>query len=228
MRGLSARARRTGRAGRPGRDRTATSRRKAGSTAVAVLAALGLLLVGTGCSAGGSGTRDEGPARAGAVASASPSAAPSPAPKNVDAVRLVKDDPKVSLAVKRDLKPCVEDEYPVDVSYGNLTGASSSDVVVNVLTCGDAVGIGSYVYRPDGKTYENVFADEQPPVYAEIDRGDLVVSKQLYGENSPEAEPTGEDVITYRWTSDRFKERGRVRNNYSSAVGGHSAGPSPS
>nr|WP_192918170.1 hypothetical protein [Streptomyces spectabilis] len=199
---------------------------KAGSAAVAVLAALGLLLAVTSCSTGGSGTRDEGPARTGAVASASPSESPSPAPKNVDAVQLVKDDPKVSLAVKRDLKPCTEDEYPVDVSYGNLTGAASSDVVVNVLTCGDAVGIGSYVYRPDGKKYENVFADEQPPVYAEIDRGALVVSKQLYGKDGSVAEPTGEDVITYRWTTDHFTERGRVRNNYSSAVGGESTAPS--
>ncbi|MEI5098540.1 hypothetical protein RB200_07515 [Streptomyces sp. PmtG] len=193
---------------------------------MAVLAALGLLAVLSGCSTGGSGTRDEGPARTGAVASASPSGSPSPEPKNVDAVKLLKRDPKVSLAVKRDLKPCVEDEYPVDVSYGNLTGAASSDVVVNVLTCGDAVGIGSYVYRPDGKKYENVFADEQPPVYAEIDRGALVVSKQLYGEDGSVDDPTGEDVITYRWSTDRFTERGRVRNDYSSAVGSEPAAPS--
>nr|WP_225882249.1 hypothetical protein [Streptomyces aureocirculatus] len=214
-------------AGRPGRPTPQWRQWKAGSTAVAVLAALGLLLPLTSCSTGGSGTRDEGPARSGPVGTTTPSASPSasPAPKSVDAVRLVKEDPKVSLAVKRDLKPCVADEYPVDVSYGNITGAASSDVVVNVLTCGDAVGIGSYVYRPTGKTYENVFTDEQPPVYAEIDRGDLVVSKQLYEEGSSQSDPSGEEVITYRWSSDRFTEQDRTHNNYSKTVSGASAAP---
>ncbi|MFH9069808.1 hypothetical protein [Streptomyces alboflavus] len=217
MRGLSAR---TGPAGR------ATEKWKAGSTAVAVLAALGLLLAVTGCSTGGSGTRDEGPAHVGAVPSTTPSASPSPAPKSVDAVQLVKDDPKVSLAVKRDLKPCAADEYPVDVAYGNLTGAASDDVVVNVLTCGDRVGIGSYVYRPEGKRYENVFADEQPPVYAEIDRGDLVVSKQMFGKDGSVADPTGEEIITYRWSTSRFTEQDRTRNNYSTTADGDTTDPS--
>ncbi|MFD9069592.1 hypothetical protein [Streptomyces lasiicapitis] len=214
MRGLSART---------GPWRRATHEWKAGSAAVAVLAALGLLVAVTGCATGGSGTRDEGPAHVGAVPPASPS--PSPTPKSVDAVRLVKDDPKVSPAVKRDLKPCTADEYPVDVSYGNLTGAASVDVVVNVLTCGDRVGIGSYVYRPDGKKYENVFADEQPPVYAEIDRGDLVVSKQMFGNDDAVADPTGEEIITYRWTANHFAEQDRTRNNYNTTEGGKTSAP---
>ncbi|MFD9910471.1 hypothetical protein [Streptomyces sp. NPDC059063] len=218
MRGLSA----------PGTSaqRATAQRKKAGSTAVAVLAALGLLSALTACSTGGSGTRDEGPARVGAVPSTSPSVSPSPTATSVDAVKLVRDDPKVSLAVKRDLKPCVEDEYPVDVSYGNLTGAASSDIVVNVMTCGDRVGIGSYVYRPDGKKYENVFSDEQPPVYAEIDRGDLVVSKQMYGKDGSVADPTGEEIITYHWASNRFTEQDRTRNNYNTTVDSQPAEPS--
>ncbi len=69
----------------------------------------------------------------------------------MDAVRLVKDDPGVAASVKRALKPCVGDEYPVDVSYGDLTGGTADDVVVNVMTCSDAVGVGSYVYREDGR-----------------------------------------------------------------------------
>ena len=75
----------------------------------------------------------------------------------MDAVRLVKSDPKVSEEVKHELKPCVADEYPVDVSYGELTGGTAEDVVVNVLTCGDAVGVGSYVYRERDGAYQNVF-----------------------------------------------------------------------
>ncbi len=189
---------------------------------MAVLVALGLSL--SGCGAGGTGARDEGPAHAEAVAgaaSSSPTASPSKAPDRVNAVRLVKADPKVSAEVKRELKPCVADEYPVDVSYGELTGGSGSaeDVVVNVLTCGDAVGVGSYVYREEDGAYQNVFKAEEPPVYAEIDRGDLVVTKQVYEKGDPVSSPSGENVITYRWASGRFTEEFRTHNDYSNAAG---------
>ncbi|MFI8947380.1 hypothetical protein ACIGO6_12770 [Streptomyces sp. NPDC053750] len=193
---------------------------QATSTAVAVFVALGVSL--SGCGAGGTGARDEGPAHADAVggaASSSPVASPSKVPDRVDAVRLVKADPKVSAEVKRELKPCVADEYPVDVSYGELTGGTAEDVVVNVLTCSDGVGVGSYVYREKGGAYQNVFKAEEPPVYAEIDRGDLVVSKQVYEKGDPVSSPSGTNVITYRWSSDRFTEAYRTHNDYSNAAG---------
>ncbi|WP_394811229.1 hypothetical protein [Streptomyces xanthii] len=203
---------------------------KAGSPVIAGFAALGLLAaLLVGCSAGGTGARDEGPARTAPVASAVPSPAASPVasatPKTVNAVRLVKDDPKVSTDIKRDLKPCVADEYPVDVSYGTLTGGPANDVVVNVMTCGDAVGIGTYVYRDEDGTYRNVFQAEEPPVYAEIDRGDLVVTKQVYEKGDSVASPSGEEVVTYRWDGDRFAQQGRIHNDYSHAVGGDSPAP---
>ncbi|MFJ5999508.1 hypothetical protein [Streptomyces sp. NPDC092370] len=187
--------------------------------ALAVPAALALLV--SGCGAGGTGARDEGPAHADSVAgaAASESAAPSKTPDTVNAIKLVKDDPKVAPGVKRELKPCVADEYPVDVSYGNLTGGSADDVVVNVLTCGDAVGVGSYVYREQDGSYENVFKAEEPPVYAEIDRGDLVVTKQVYEKGDPVSSPSGENVITYRWTAGRFTEKFRTHNDYGKVVG---------
>ncbi|MCL6672087.1 MULTISPECIES: hypothetical protein [Streptomyces] len=201
---------------------------RAACTAVAVLAAVGLLA--SACATGGTGARDEGPAHADSVAgaaAATPSSTPSAskAAKRVDAVKLVKDDPTVSAEVKRELKPCVADEYPVDVSYGDLTGGTVDDVVVNVLTCGDAVGVGSYVYREQGGRYENVFQAEEPPVYAEIDRGDLVVTKQVYEKGDPVSSPSGEVVTTYSWAAGRFTERFHTRNDYSNAVGG---GASPS
>ncbi|MEV2252259.1 hypothetical protein AB0I94_17015 [Streptomyces sp. NPDC050147] len=202
---------------------------RAGSAAAVALAAIGLLL--TACSTGGSGARDEGPGNRGeTVMTPSPSptpsttSAPSP-PSSLEAVELVKGDPKVSRTVKRDLKPCVADEYPVDVSYGSLTGGSASDVVVNIMTCGDAVGTSSYVYRAEGKKYENVFQDEEPPVYAEIDRGDLVVTKQVYEKGDPVSYPSGEEVITYRWSSNHFTETDRTRSHYSSAAGGDAPAP---
>ncbi|MDT0614735.1 hypothetical protein [Streptomyces lancefieldiae] len=200
--------------GDPGKNVQATS------TAVAVFVALGVSL--SGCGAGGTGARDEGPAHADAVggaASSSPVASPSKVPDRVDAVRLVKADPKVSAEVKRELKPCVGDEYPVDVSYGELTGGSAEDVVVNVLTCSDAVGVGSYVYREKGGAYQNVFKAEEPPVYAEIDRGDLVVTNQVYEKGDPVSSPSSDNVITYRWSSDRFTEAFRTHNDYSNSVG---------
>ncbi len=207
---------------------------KAGSAAIAGLAAIGLFAgVLAACSTGGTGARDEGPARTDPVgstaaagsASPSPSASPS-APSSAEAVRIVKRDPKVGADIKRDLKPCVADEYPVDVSYGTLTGSSRSDVVVNVMTCGDAVGIGTYVYRDEGGTYKNVFKDEEPPVYAEIDRGDLVVTKQVYEKGDSVASPSGEEILTYRWSGHGFSQESRTHNDYSNAVDGESPAPS--
>ncbi|MFF4265028.1 hypothetical protein ACFY7Y_08600 [Streptomyces virginiae] len=193
-----------------------------------------VVLVGTavfavGCATGGTGLRDGGPARPEAVAKAATSG---PAPedsvsassgrplKKVDPVGLLMKDPKVSTEVKRDLKPCSGKEYPVDVSYGKVTGGPVVDIVVNVLSCADALGRGTYVYRSDGATYENVFSDEQPPVYSEIDRGDLVVTKQVYGKSDALAYPSGEDVITYRWNGEKFTEQDRVHSEYSNVVDG--------
>lgn len=196
------------------------------STAVAVLAALALFV--SACATGGTGTRDEGPAHAVAGTDASSSAAPSlmasPRLDRTSAVDLLKSDPKVSEAVKRDLKPCVADEYPVDLSYGDLTGGSADDVVVNVVTCADLVGVGSYVYREEDGSYQNVFQAEEPPVYAEIDRGDLVVTKQVYEKGDPVSAPSGENVITYRWVAGKFTTVYRTHSDYSSVVG---TGPTP-
>ncbi|MEU6817448.1 hypothetical protein [Streptomyces sp. NPDC046860] len=190
-------------------------------TAVAGIAAVGLSA--TACGAGGTGARDEGPARVSAVAGAA-AASPSPGPANgyrrVDAVRLLKRDPAVSAAVKHELKPCGSgDDYPVDVSYGDLTGSDRTDVVINVLTCADAVGIGAYVYREAGGSYRNVFKAEESPVYAEIDQGVLTVTKQVYSKGDPISSPSGEDVIPYKWKTGRFTPGKPVHTDYSGSVG---------
>lgn len=196
------------------------------------LAAVGLSgLLAAGCSTGGTGVRDEGaaPAGRGARSVQPPPTAPASAPfRRVDAIALLRADPKVGDRVKRDLKPCASTAYPVDTVYGNLTGTGVADVVVNVLTCGDAVGVGTYVYRVRGQRYENVFSLEEPAVYAEIDRGDLVVTKQVYAKDDPIAYPSGEDVITYRWSADRFTEHYAVHHEYSRAAeGGGVEDPAP-
>ncbi|GLW51463.1 lipoprotein CseA [Streptomyces sp. NBRC 14336] len=194
-------------------------------TALAVFAALALFT--SGCGTGGTGARDEGPARdesgAGAALAASPTASPLPSasdrPGQAEVIRLIKADPLVSTEVKRDLKPCAADDYPIDTSFGELTGGTAQDVVVNVLTCGDGVGIGSYVYREQDGSYENVFQAEEPPVYAQIDRGDLVVSKQVYERGDPVSSPSGENVITYRWNGTRFNQEYFWHNDYGTVVG---------
>ncbi|MFF4805945.1 hypothetical protein ACFY1U_47495 [Streptomyces sp. NPDC001351] len=196
---------------------------QAAYTAVAVLAALALFV--SACGTGGTGARDEGPAHADSVmgAAATPTASPTPGSSktaHVDAVKLVKDDPMVSAEVKRGLKPCVADEYPIEATYGKLTGGSADDIVVNVWTCGDEIGVGSYVYRERGGRYENVFQAEEPPVYAEIDRGDLVVAKQVYEKDDPMSSPSGEIVTTYIWASGHFVKRFNTRNEYGNAAGG--------
>ncbi|MCX4907812.1 hypothetical protein [Streptomyces sp. NBC_00878] len=201
---------------------------KAVIAAVAVLAALGLLV--SGCGTGGTGARDEGPASdavsaGGGVEAEAVTPSPPRAQDRAEAIRLVRADPGVSPAVKRDLKPCFGDEYPVDVSYGKLTGGSTHDILVNVMTCDEAVGVGSYVYREEGDAYKNVFRAEEPPVYAEIDRGDLVVTQQVYEKGDSLENPSGEEVVTYRWMANRFAERGRITNDYSKVVGGETPLP---
>ncbi|MPY63946.1 hypothetical protein [Streptomyces spongiae] len=210
MRGLS---------NRPGPDGPSHAQ-KAVITAGAMITALGLFVAA--CGTGGTGARDEGPADNDSLAqgAASPTAtATEDRDSMAKVVKLVKADPKVSKEVKRDLQPCVADEYPVDVSYGKLTGASANDIVVNVMTCSDAVGVASYVFRERRSGYENVFRAEEPPVYAEIDRGELVVTQQLYAKGDPVEFPSSEEVITYRWAKHRFTEQSRTHNDYSNAVG---------
>ncbi|MFD7899887.1 hypothetical protein [Streptomyces sp. NPDC059743] len=217
--------------GRPGGGTFAGTR--AGTSVATAMAMTGLtafFVLATGCATGGTGTRDEGAAVSMPVERGLPTARASvPAPtQTVDAVSLLRQDPKVGRRIKADLKPCAEDAYPVDTSYGDLTGGTAPDVVINVMTCGDAVGIGTYVYRSVDGRYRNVFTDEQPAVYATIDRGALVVTQQVYAKGDPVTYPSGEDVVTYSWGDAKFTERYRVRNNYSRAVGnGAVATPEP-
>ncbi|MFE4381132.1 hypothetical protein [Streptomyces cyaneofuscatus] len=208
--------------GRPRRNRGFRAGMAASGTALAGLAAFGLFCVG--CATGGTGTRDEGPAGTQPVVQVSPQPTPSgtaPPTRRVDAVALLKGDSTVSERVREGLRPCAGKAYPVDTSYGSMTGGPSADVVVNVMSCADSVGMGTYVYRAreDG-SYENVFMAEVPAVYGTIDRGDLVVTTQVYGSKDPLAYPSGSEVVTYRWAGGRFTEHDRVHNDFSRAVDG--------
>ncbi|MEU9121188.1 hypothetical protein AB0C96_15265 [Streptomyces sp. NPDC048506] len=149
--------------------------------------------------------------------------------KKVDAVQLMRDDPKVGGDVKKSLyKPCAADEYPVQVTYASLTGNTAPDVIVNVMTCADSVGIGSYVYRKrsgarDG--YDNVYVNEQPSVTAGVNKGELEISKQTYASGDEVGFPSGEDVLTYHWTNDHFTQYDSYHTDYSKIT--TDGGPSP-
>lgn len=194
-----------------------------GGTATAGVAAVGLLLAG--CNASGDGVRSVGPpsetptAKRTVAASPPPSAAP--AYKKVDAVALVKNDSKAGSEVKRTLaKPCSANNYPIDVTYATLTKNSAPDVIVNVMTCADSVPIGAFVYRKNGKAYDNVYANEQQPVYAAVNKGELEVTKQTYDAADQVCCPSGEIVMSYRWADDHFYEYDRYLTNYSKTVDG--------
>ncbi|MFJ5549356.1 hypothetical protein [Streptomyces sp. NPDC093225] len=183
---------------------------------------VGSVLFMVGCSSNGTGLKDEGPASTESAAKTAPTPRASSLPtfERVDAVALVKADAKVSAQLKRDLKPCVGKQYPVDVTYGKVTANSTDDVIVNVLSCADAVGVGTFVYRKDGEKFQNVFASEEAPVYAEIDRGDLVLTREVYGKGDSIAYPSGQDVITYRWSGDKFTLHDRVHTDFSNTADG--------
>lgn len=193
--------------------------------AVVGFAAVGGLVL-AGCGDAGQGVRKEGPARTSWAPDSTDSpesyvhgATPSStsAKQKVDAVALVKKDPKVSEHLKASLKPCGTQSakksakrsggYPVDVAYGRLTGSTASDLVINVMTCSEGFGIGSYVYRKVGGTYENVFMDERLPVYADTVKGSLRVTRLIYASNDSVCCPSRQDVTTYRWADARGQFR---------------------
>ncbi|MBY8888715.1 LppP/LprE family lipoprotein [Streptomyces sp. PTM05] len=181
-------------------------------------AALVPLVLVTGCAESG-GVRVEGTAATSAV-NTSPPPPKATGVDKIDPVTLLRKDPKVGAEIKSDLKPCGGDEYPIDTSYGNLTGNSVPDVVINVSSCGDGVGLGSYVYRMENGRYTDVFGDEQPPVYIDIDKSDLELTRQVYSPGDSVCCPSGEDVITYHWSGDRFTETSRTHSDYGNKANG--------
>jgi hypothetical protein len=180
-------------------------------------AALAPLITLTGC-AESDGMRIEGAASAAAV---NPPTSPSrePMPK-VDPLQLLIHDPKVSSEIKSALKPCDGHAYPIDTSYGDMTRGTAPDVVINVSTCSDGIGLGSYVYRRENSQYVDVFGNEQPPVYADVNNGDLRLTRQVYAADDPVCCPSGEDVITYHWAGTRFTETSHTHSDYGTKAHG--------
>ena len=209
-----------------------------GAALLVVVAAASCTADSGGVRVEGSPSESEGPrAEASVVSTAPPGRRDAPGTSNsggregsgsaggesgsTDALRLVRNDPRVSDEVKEQLrKPCSGDLWPVSVAYGQLTGGPKPDAVVNVTSCADGFGVGSYVYRKDGSdTYENVFAREDPSVYAEIDDDALVVKKSVYVGEDPMCCPSGEVITTYMWRAVSFRELTRQYTDHSKNTG---------
>lgn len=125
-------------------------------------------------------------------------------------VALLRGDPKVSAGVKQVLQPCAG-SWPMTVETGQATGPLG-DVVVNVSSCADGVGVGTYVYRRSSSgALVNVFAAEGPPVRSTIEAGRLVVSRDVFLGDEPVCCPSGRDVVTYEWRNGVFRAVHRER-----------------
>jgi hypothetical protein len=173
-----------------------------------------------------------GPAPRTPVPSALPTEArpvyPPDAEGELDVLDLLREDPKVGGSVKKALRPCSAEVWPVEVSYGRLTGGHAFDVLVNVSDCTEGMGVGAYVYRQSTNgQYVGVFAAEEPPVRAEADRDRLRVTQQVYADGDPVCCPSGQDVVTYEWRGDRFTAVGRELREPGPAEGTGRPAPEP-
>lgn len=171
-----------------------------------------LLVALTGCR-NGTGARPEGQAATKAVRH-SADTRPAIADDSAALARIVKKDPKADAEIRRQLVPCAGDDYPVDTDAGVLTGGDGPDLVVNVTTCDDGLGVASYVYRLVDGRYENIFADEQPPVYGSVADGKLEIIREVYKSDDPVLYPTGQETVTYVWQEDRFVSVARTYADY--------------
>jgi hypothetical protein len=171
------------------------------------------LVAAAGCGTATTGARREGPAPTATVKTPSTST-PAIASDPAALAGMVRRDTSVSADVREDLAPCVGDDYPMDTDAGDLTSGDGPDLVVNVTTCGDGLGVAAYVYRMIGGKYQNVFADERPPVYGSVEDGHLQIIHEVYKSDDPLTYPTGQEATTYAWQGNRFVEVARTYSDF--------------
>jgi hypothetical protein len=172
-----------------------------------------------GCGTDVTGARREGPAPSTTAKSRPPGAAvPAIASDPVALAGMVRRDTSVSADIREDLAPCGEHrsdtDYPLDADFGDLTSGDGPDLVVNVTTCGDGLGIGAYVYRMTGGKYRCVFADERPPVYGSVTDGRLEIVHEVYRTDDAVAYTAGEDAATYVWRDGHFVQVARSYSDF--------------
>lgn len=169
----------------------------------------------SGCAPDGTGARSEGPAPSPSVRRSSAAvAAPAIARDPRAVATMVRSDASVSERVRRELAPCADSRYPVATDAGDLTAGDGPDLVVSVMTCQDGVGVAAYVYRKVNGKYENVFADERPPVYGNVVGGRLEIIHEVYQVDDPDLVPTGQESAVYAWRSDCFVQVTRTFTDF--------------
>jgi hypothetical protein len=193
---------------------------------VAPFTAMGAVacLAAAGCGTTITGARGEGPASTASVKTPS-SSAPPIASDPTALAGMVRRDSSVSAAVREDLTPCAGNGYPMDTDSGNLTSGDGPDLVVNITTCGDGLGVAAYVYRMIGGKYQDVFADERPPVYGSVTGGRLQIVHEVYSKDDRTTYPTGEESVTYAWRGNAFVEVARSYSDFTAKT--PTASPEP-
>lgn len=179
-------------------------------------------VVVSGCGATGTGARKEGPAPSPSVRPTPPaSLAPAIARDKRALATMVRRDTSVSEDVREDLTPCAGDDYPVATDSGDLTSGDGPDLVVNVTTCGNGLGVAAYVYRMVNGKYQNVFADERPPVYGSVQGGRLEIIHEVYRVDDPgfvPNGPTGQESVVYAWRAGHFVQVARAYADFGSST----------
>ena len=193
-------------------------------TSLSATGALIACVVLAGCGTTVTGARREGPAPTATVKPRS-TAAPAIASNPAALATMVRKDSAVSASVRQALTPCDDDDYPVFTDSGDLTAGDGPDLVVNVMTCGDGLGLAAYVYRMVGGKYQNVFSDERAGVYGSVDKGRLEIIHEVYKSDDPVAYPSGEEQDTYTWDGRTFVQVARTYQDYSAKT--PTASPEP-
>lgn len=185
--------------------------------------ALGLccLLALSGCATTG-GVRVEG-----AASQVTPPPSSPPPPSGVtpsfDAVALLRVDPKVGDRVKNVLTPCLQNSFPVDTRYVDVTGDGVAELLVSVVSCdqkwesspavanpdytrGDGV-IANYVYDVVAKPPVNLFALEEPARMIDLSKkgGGLQLVHWEYRSTDHSCCPSQQVSKIYRWTGGAFE-----------------------
>jgi signal peptidase I len=88
----------------------------------------------------------------------------------------------------------------------------------------EPVQVSSASMEPTLHVGSTVLVDKLSVRWDEIDRGDLVVTKQVYEKGDPVSAPSGETVITYHWSGSRFAQTYSSRNDYGKTA---EDGPTP-
>lgn len=166
-------------------------------------------VVVTGCGTTGTGARKEGPAPSPSVRRQATAAAPAIARDPRALATMVRRDSSVSAGVRKDLTPCPGADYPMATDTGDLTAGDGPDLVVNVTSCGDGLGVAAYVYRMVKGKYQNVFADERPPVYGSVEGGQLQIIHEVYKVDDRVSYPTGQESVLYVWRDGSFVQVSR-------------------